>query len=64
LVDQDDDILISPTSYANVSDPVDYVPIYAYDDEYEKNEAKRSIQLIDNNYSGQLQKDLANLLSN
>ena len=60
---QDNNLQISVESYASVSDPENYSVVYVYDDEYAKNEAKRKITLIDKDYSAQMQKDLANLLS-
>lgn len=61
---QDDNVSITTNSYANVSDAANYVPVYVYNDEYDKNEAKRNIRLIDADYSSQMQKDLSNLLRN
>lgn len=61
---QDDNISITVNSFANVTDPGNYLPVYVYNDEYDKNEAKRNIRLIDADHSSQLQKDLSNLLRN
>ena len=63
-ITQDNQIRITPESYANLGTPSNYSAVYSYDDEYTQNEAKRNITLIDKNYSSQLQKDLASLLKN
>ena len=57
------DITISVDSYANIADPADYYPVYAYDYEVELNEAKRNIVLIGDDYTNKVWLELKDLLN-
>lgn len=58
-----DDLVV--TKYSNVPDDelIYYSPVYAYDYEQEKNEANKSIKLLNNSYSTQVSVELTNLLA-
>lgn len=61
-----DDIKINSNSYAAL-DPVEQIywtPVNAYDAEYEVNETKRAIRLIDARYVQQLEKSLRQISKN
>ena len=57
------DLRITVDSFADVEDPLNYSPVYAYDHEVELNEEKRNINLIDNKLKGLVATELGNLLN-
>lgn len=57
------DIRITPESYLDISDQIDYFPVYAYDYETELNENKRNISLIDKTIRDQIVSELGSTLN-
>jgi hypothetical protein len=57
-----DDLVINQYNNILPTEEVYYSPVTAYDYEVEKNEANKSIRLLDNSYSTQVSVELTNLL--
>jgi hypothetical protein len=60
---QDPGVVITPDSFAQVTDPESWTPVYAYDDEFQQNEAKRSIKLLDKRYAQQVVNQFQQVMS-
>lgn len=57
------DIRITPETYANIDNQIDYYPVYSYDYENELNDAKKNIILIDNKLKNLVLTEMSTLLN-
>lgn len=57
------DIRITPETYASIDDQINYHPVYSYDYEFELNEEKRNILLIDKQLKNLIITEMSDLLN-
>jgi hypothetical protein len=63
LIVNDIDVTISPQSFAYVTDPDNYIPVYVYDYEYELNENLKNIVLISLDYKDKIVSEFNGLIN-
>jgi hypothetical protein len=57
------DIRITKDTYAIITDPINYSPVYSYDYELELNDAKKNITLINNKLKNRVATELSDLIN-